>query len=142
MVPVVTGVDITDADMIMFRQMAESMMADRCVIRRKIGQTIDDDGAVVTEYSIVYEGKCKVQSTETLDSTPDAGGHTFSIQRARLDVPVARTADDYKPQVGDVATIETAEFDPHLAGAALRVTGLLHKTRATAYRLAVTDEVA
>lgn len=134
---------ITAADMAEFRAMAESMMVDACTIRRKTGETIDEGGAVVPTHDTLYEGKCKVQSTESLDPrSPEVGGHSFTIQRLRVDVPVARSDEDYRPQVGDVAAIDAAAYDPHLVGQEFRVTGLLHKTMATAYRLAVTNEPA
>lgn len=133
---------ISSADMAEFRALAESNMVDSCTIRRKAGEETDDDGAVVPTYETVYEGKCKVQSTQTQESNPESVGHSSTIQRARVDLPVAKTVEDYKPQVGDLPLIDTATHDPHLAGTEFRVTALLHKTMATAYRLAVTDEVA
>lgn len=131
---------ITAADMAEFRAMTEGMMVDTCTITRIIGEPIDDDGAVTPERETAYEGKCKVQSLDPQEATPEAGGHTFTIQRMRVDVPVAKTVEDYKPQIGDQVTITTSELDPHLVGTKYRVAALLHKTRATAYRLAVTNE--
>lgn len=133
---------ITATDMAEFREMAEGVMFDTCTITRVTGTETDDDGAIIPTRVTVYEGKCKIQSTVPQESNPEAGGHTFTTDRLRLDLPVARTADDYKPQIGDLATITAAMFDPHLIGAELRVVALLHKSMATAYRLATTNEEA
>jgi hypothetical protein len=122
------------------RRAAERRMKDTCTIRRVTGSSTDDDGVVTPTLDVVYVGKCKVQVDEGQEANPEAGGHTFTIQRLRVDLPVARTVEDYKPLIGDIPTIDTAHADPHLAGQEYRVVKLLHKTEATAYRLAVTNE--
>lgn len=122
------------------RAQAESMMRDTCRITR--GTTVDTDpdtGAVTESPNVVYEGRCKVQTWEGYESTQEAGTASLTSQRYQVHIPVAKTADDYKPKRGDDVEILAAELDPHLAGETFNVAALLHKTLATAYRLGVTE---
>lgn len=114
---------------------AESLMRDTCTVTREDPDAPVDEVTGVRPRVEVYAGRCKVQGLDPQEQTPEAGGHDYTVQRYRVDVPVAA----YTPAVGDVATIDTAELDPNLAGRSYRVVALLHKTYATAYRLAVTD---
>lgn len=121
------------------RVAAESIMADACTITRVTGEP----GPVDTETGLptpapttqVYAGKCRVQTYEPQESTPDSGGHTYSVQRYAVHVPVGTNA-----AVDDIVTITTSAMDPDLVGRHYIVTALLHKTFATAQRLAV-DEI-
>lgn len=110
-------------------------MVDSCTIGRG-----DDDGdldPVTGQIPVVevYAGRCKVQTFEAYEQTPEAGEFDFTVQRYYVHVPVG----EYAPAVGDVVTIVSARLDPHLAGRKFRVVALLHKSLATAYRLAVTN---
>lgn len=116
------------------RRMAESLMLDTCTITREQGTP--DEVTGVRPTVTVYSGRCKVQTYEAQERESEAGGATFTIQRYRVDVPVG----SFAPAVGDVVTITAAALDPNLTGP-FRVVALLHKTAATAYRLAV-EEVA
>jgi hypothetical protein len=123
------------------RAAAESLMVDGCTIDR-IGPVITDrvTGAVTASRNRLYDGKCKIQtssSSSNQESRPESGGHDFTVQRYRVDVPV----EGYDPQVGDVVTIMSAALDMFLVGREFRVVSLLHKSYATAYRLSITDEV-
>ncbi len=127
---------------------AESLMVDACTISRVSG--VPDEVTGEQTWVVLYpnpawpadhpwkSGKCKVQALDPQESTPDAGGHAFTVQRYRVDVPVG----SYKPEVGDVATITASVEDPYLVAREFHVVALLHKSLATAYRLAVTDQVA
>ena len=121
------------------RRMAESLMADTCTIRRidPSNPTTTVGGIVTPNYlpTPVYVGRCKIQTLGTQDRQPEAGGHTFTEQDYRLDVPITAT---YAPKVGDFVTIDTSLLDPNLDGRTANVKALLHKTYATAYRLGVT----
>ena len=122
------------------RDAARALMVDTCQVVRPGEQVTDRrSGAVyATEGETVYEGACKVQSFQPFEANPEAGAHTYTVQRYYLHLPVGA----YTPQVGDVATITGSVMDPRLVGRTLRVVALLHKSLATAYRLAVTDEAA
>lgn len=120
---------------------AESLMLDDCTITRVDATapfTTDANGVDHPTLVTVYSGKCKVQTLQAQETTPEVGGRLFTVQRARLDVPVG----GYAPQVGDVATLTSGTFDEYLFNRKLRVVALLHKSMATAYRLGVTDEAA
>lgn len=124
----------------MGREAAAELMTSSCTIVRKGKPVTDGDGDVVTPETLVYgtvlkPGRCKVQTYEAQEATPEAGGATVTVQRYRLDVPVG----SYAPQIGDVATIRTETRDPQLVGRKFRVAALLHKSQATAYRLGVKE---
>jgi len=120
------------------RAEAESLMLDSCTIVRPGDPVTDPNTGVVTPGgSTVYTGKVKIQTYEAQESNPEAGGATFTVQRYALHIPVG----SYQPAVGDVASITTAALDPNMVGRSYRVTALLHKTLATAYRLGVEEEV-
>lgn len=116
------------------RRAAEAQMVDTCTVRPVTGETTDADGDVVPTYgAALYTGRCKVQALEGQER--DGAGGAITVQRYRVDVP----AGSFVPAVGHVVTITSATFDPNLVGRAYRVVALLHKTAATAYRLAVEE---
>jgi hypothetical protein len=121
------------------RRRAESLMPDTCTIQRVTGTSTDPVTGVDTPtYSDEYAGRCKVQTFEPFERTPESGGHTYTEQRYSVHIPVA----SYAPRVGDLVTITAAAYDENLTGRAYRIVALLHKSTPTAYRLAVTDQVA
>lgn len=121
-----------------FRAQAESLMVDTCTITRPGEPTTDPDtGEVVTPAPVVYAGRCKVQAGAVQERTDDVGQSVQTTQRYAVHVPVGA----YEPAVGDVVTITIATQDANLVGRRHRVTALLHKSLATAYRLAVDEEV-
>lgn len=121
------------------RAAAEALMVDACTIVRVAGEPgpMDPDTGLPTPAPTtqIYAGRCRVQTYEPQESTPDSGGHTYSVQRYAVHVPVGTNA-----AVDDIVTITAAAMDPDLAGRHYIVTALLHKTFATAHRLAV-DEI-
>lgn len=124
------------------RRAAERKMHDTCTIVRPGEESTDEDGDVTTPSTAVYgtvlePGKCNVATYEAQESNPEAGGATLTVQRYRFDVPVGSCV----PAIGDVATIQTAAADPNLPGRRYRVVALLHKSKATAYRLGVEEVV-
>jgi hypothetical protein len=118
------------------REVAESLMLDTCTIVR-LGELATDPETGVTTPSetTLYTGKAKVQGLDPQEMNPEAGGATLTVQRYRVDVPVG----SYRPAVGDVVEIGTARLDPNLIGRRYRVVALLHKSYATAYRMAVEE---
>lgn len=121
------------------RAAAAALMLDACQITHPGEQVTDRrTGAVyAVPDALVYTGRCKVQSYQPFEQNPEAGAHTYTVQRYTVHVPVA----SYVPHIGDVVTITAAALDPALVGRTYRVVALLHKSLATAYRLAITDEV-
>lgn len=120
------------------RRAAELGMVDACAIRAPstFGVMDPDTGLrVETPGVTVYTGKCKVQTYEAHESTPESGDHVYSVQRASLHLPA--TVDI---PVGHLATITASVLDPNLVGRVFRVSAVLHKSMATANRLQV-DEV-
>lgn len=131
-----------------FRAQAESLMKDTVVVSHP-GAPVTDPvtGDVTVPLTDVYVGRCKVQQTVAQSSTPTAGGHVFTVQSARLDIPVGVTGVD----VGDVAVasfLDTATYPdgsfpgPNVYPAAVRevtfrVVELFEKSYATAQRLRV-----
>ena len=130
------------------RRHAESLMKDVVVISRPgVPVTDPDTGEVTTSLTDVYAGPCKVQQTISQSGNPEAGEHRFTVQQARLDIPVAVVG----VRVGDVAVasfLDTATYpDGSFPGDSVypaavrevtfRVVELFEKSYATAQRLRV-----
>ena len=117
------------------RRRAESLMVDTCTVQPVTG--VDDATGDPTLGTAVYTGKCKVQTTQAQEANPEAGGATYTVQRYAVHVPVGA----FVPAVGHVVTITAAALDAGLVSRKYRVVALLHKSLATAYRLAVESVV-
>lgn len=120
------------------RRMAERLMLDTVTVSRPDVSVAPDPLTGQPVLTAIYAGVGKVQTYEAQESTPESGGHVFTQQRYRVDIPVGSCS----PAVGDVVSITTATLDANLAGRKYRVVALLHKTAATAYRLGVEEVVA
>lgn len=106
------------------RRRALALMTDTCTITRT---TITrQNGRDVAVEQVVYEGRCKVQTYEAYESNPLSGGHTYTVQRYRLDIPLG--AGPIEP--GDVAKVNTYRRS-------FRIAGGLDKTHQSAQRLPV-----
>ena len=103
---------------------AESLMTDTCVIEA-VETGSDDDGFTTTTTTAVYSGKCRVQTFEPHERTPEVGGGTQTWQRYHLHVPVSVTG------------VEVGHMVTHADGRMFRVAGLHNKTLQTAQRLLV-----
>ena len=103
-------------------------MLDSCTVTRKAAEAVVDpvSGRESWPDVEVYRGRCKVQTYEAYESTPESGGHSYTVQRYRIDLPV--TAGPVT--TGDVITV-TAYRQP------FRVMGEMDKTHLTAQRVAV-----
>jgi hypothetical protein len=119
------------------RRMAESLMVDRWVVYKLDMDDVDPlTGEAVR--TVVYEGKAKLTSYEGYEQTPEVIGHTSTVQRMSLHLPVG----PYRPQVGHVAVC-VESLDPNLIGTQYRMTqDAPFKTFATAYRVFVDFEAA
>ena len=126
------------------RREAERLMTDTCVIRRPTGAiSVDPDTGVATpEYTLVYEGKCKVQTaggiaSQVVSASGDATNVGGNVPVWSLYLHLPMLAADCRP--GDLAQI-TASVDPALVGRRLRLVNLQsEKTHATARRWNVSE---
>jgi hypothetical protein len=144
-------VSIADAAQLalsMGREAAVELMGDECTIVRLGEPSTDPDSVGEPPPSAqLYpdpewpedhpwkHGPCKVQGLDPQELNPEVGGAILTVQRYRVDIPVG----GYAPAVGDVVALGVARFDPNLTGRKYRVVALLHKSYATAYRLAVEE---
>lgn len=119
------------------RRMAESLMVDRWVVYKLDMDDVDPlTGEAVR--AIVYEGKGKLQSWEGYEQNTESVGHTSTIQRLSLHLPVT----SYRPQVGHVAVCVDS-LDPNLIGTEYRISqDAPFKTFSTAYRVFVDFKAA
>ena len=110
-------------------------MLDACTITRPGEPVTDPDTGVVTNGSTpVYAGKCKVQSKDSATSSPEAGGHSFTVVSRQVHIP-AGSAD---VRDGDVVTITGAHLS-QLIGKVYRVDGFTPDSYDTAFRLPVKE---
>lgn len=126
------------------RARAELLMTDECVIRRSTGTiSVDPDTGVATpEYTLVYEGKCKLQTaggiaSQVVSASGDATNVGGNVPVWSLYLHLPMSAVDCRP--GDLAQI-TSSVDPALVGRRLRLVNLQsEKTHATARRWNVSE---
>lgn len=119
------------------RRLAESLMVDEWAVYRLDKDQADPLTGEALR-TLVYEGKGKLQSYEGYEQNSEVVGHTATVQRLSLHLPVA----SYRPQVGHVAVC-VSSLDPNLAGTQYRMTqDAPFKTFATAYRVFVDFEAA
>lgn len=123
----------------MFREFAEGRMTETWNVYR-----LDDDADDVDPLTgearrvLVYSGPARLQSFEGYEQTPETIGHTSTVQRMSLHVPVG----DYRPQVGHIAVCVESK-DPNLIGTEYRMTqDAPFKSVATAYRVFVDFKAA
>lgn len=119
------------------RRLAESLMVDRWEIYRLDADDVDPLTGEALRV-LVYEGKGKLQSWEGYEQNTESVGHTSTIQRLSLHLPVT----DYRPQVGHVAVCVDS-LDPNLIGTEYRISqDAPFKTFSTAYRVFVDFKAA
>ncbi|MGP9528584.1 DUF6093 family protein [Glutamicibacter sp. AOP5-A2-18] len=112
------------------REAAESLMLDTGLVERSLGLVTDPVTAVVSEvWETVYTGKCKLQGRQAQASTPDAGGHAFTVEQLMVHLPVSAQS-----LPGDRVTVLSSVMDPDLVGLKLRLTELGRGTYRTADR--------
>lgn len=112
------------------RLAAEALMIDSCVVERSTGEVTDPVTGVVSEgWETVYSGVCKVQGRQAQASTPDAGGHAFTVEQLMVHLPVSAQS-----LPGDRVTVLSSAMDPGLVGLKLRLTELARGTYRTADR--------
>lgn len=122
------------------RRMAESLMVDRWRIYfLDTGDDANVDPLTGEPMRYLrYEGKGKLQSWEGYEQNTESVGHSATIQRLSLHLPVT----EYRPQVGHVAVCVDS-LDPNLIGTEYRISqDAPFKTFSTAYRVFVDFKAA
>lgn len=122
------------------RAHAESLMVDACTITTPdpAGEPVWDDETGTwgdPPPLTVYSGKCRVQTTMTGETNPDAGDREWTVQSLSVSVPMSATGF----AIGDTVTVTASEFDPDLVGRVFTITALAHKTHMTARRMRVEE---
>ena len=121
----------------MLRGFAEERMTDKWNVYRLDDSTVDPFTGE-SERVLVYSGPARLQSFEGYEQTPEVIGHTATVQRMSLHLPVG----SYRPQVGHVAVC-VESTDPQLVGTEYRMTqDAPFKSVATAYRVFVDFKAA
>ena len=119
------------------RRMAERLMVDSWVVYKLDMNDVDPLTGEAVRVT-VYEGKGKLQSWEGYEQNTESVGHTSTIQRLSLHLPVT----SYRPQVGHVAVCIDS-LDPSLIGTEYRISqDAPFKTFSTAYRVFVDFKAA
>ena len=119
------------------RRAAEALMIDTCRITRRTGELVTDPetGEVTNSTETVYEGPCKVQSSNSSTASPEAGGAVFTVVSRQVHIPVnaAQVRD------GDEVTITASALNSFTVGKVYRVEGFTPDTFDTAFRLPVKE---
>ena len=98
------------------RRMAETLMVDTWAVYKLDKEQVDPLTGEALRV-LVYEGKGKLQSYEGYEQNPESIGHTATVQRMSLHLPIGT----YRPQVGHVAVC-VSSLDPNLNGTEYRMT--------------------
>lgn len=117
------------------RRAAVAKMIDECRVTRKAG--VADEITGVTPTTVVYEGRALSQTYEAWEQTPEAGGHSYTVQRYSVHFPW----DGFVPQVDDVVEWTDCPLSPERVGTRERITSPFDKTFHTALRVP-TDRLA
>jgi hypothetical protein len=118
------------------REQAESMMLDACTVHRPGTPTTDPTtGAVTASLTLIYTGKCKVQSKDSSVASPAAGGHEFTVVSRQVHIP-ANAAD---VRNDDVVTITASASNTFGVGRKYRVEGFTPDSSETAARIPVKE---
>lgn len=120
------------------RAEAEAIMTAQCVVRRPIGEPVNNpDFTVSRSYEVVYNGKAKPTTYEGHETTVVAGESSHVVQRSTVHFPVGA----FSPIPGDIVTI-TYSRDALLIGRSFRVVQQYPvKEHATAYRVFVDENI-
>ena len=120
------------------RRAAERLMVDQCTIRRKTGETTDDDGNITPTYDPVYSGKCRLQQPTATAQEEDSGEASLLMVRFELQLPMSVAG----VQADDEVRMTASVYDPDLPGRDFVVRGLSHKTHAVMRRLQVEERTS
>lgn len=124
------------AEVAMFQQMAEDMMADTLTITRASGEPVTDPETFEVTYPSeqVYAGKGRVQSRDTDAEAVTQGAQDFTLGDSIVQVPVTVPL-----AVDDEVTVDASLTDPLMVGRVFRVVVIPRKTHATMVRAGVEE---
>ncbi|MGC5033075.1 DUF6093 family protein [Micromonospora sp. DT229] len=121
------------------RAMAEALMVDECVVRRRTGAVTDPDTAVVTpEYTVVYVGKCRIQQPTSAAREESPGQAVLLMLRFELQVPISAVGI----AADDEVLLTASQFDPDLVDREFVVRGLSHKTHPVMRRVEIEERTS
>lgn len=115
-------------------------MVDDCVIEVGVGAGTQNEttGRVVQVWTQAYTGPCRVQAPQAQPQQADVADRAATTQSLTVSIPVSATGIP----VGARVRITAAALDAELVDRVFRVTGVHHKTHATARRLQVEEVTA
>jgi len=122
------------------RRAALKGMTDTWLVYRVGLEWSDAAGADVETTTTVYVGPGKLQSYESYEQTPNAGGHEYTVMRPHLHLPLGVEAADVAPK--DVAVCTASVADAAMVGVELTIEGRQLKTYMTARRFPVSEVIA
>lgn len=111
------------------REQAEGLMFETGVASRPGESFTNEDGVVVTPSSVVYEGKCKLQTTVAQAANPVSVGHRFTVENLQLHFPVGAPV-----QTGDSVRLTASQLDDSNVGSVFRLVELARGSQRTAAR--------
>ncbi|WP_229401919.1 DUF6093 family protein [Micromonospora okii] len=125
------------------RRAAEQLMVDRCVIRRRTGESTDDDGTITPTWETVYPlpggvGRCRLRQPTALPRTDDDGQGVLLMLRRELQLPASAVG----VRADDTVTVTASRHDPDAVGRSFVVRGLHHASQATMRRLQVEERTS
>ena len=119
------------------RRAAVKGMTDTWTVYRVGLEWSDAAGANVAVTTTVYDGPGKLQTFESYEQTPNAGGHEYTVMRPTLHLPLGAEAADVT--VLDIAVCTASVADVAMVGVKVKVEGRQLKTYMTARRFPVTE---
>lgn len=108
-------------------------MVDACTITHSSGAVAQNEttGQVARAQATVYSGPCRVQTPQAQPRTADVVDRAATLQELTVSIPVGTG----QVRVGAIVTMTACTLDTELVGRTFVVTGVHHKTHATAQRL-------
>jgi hypothetical protein len=124
--------------MLQGRARAEALMQDTCVIRRRSGETTDENtGEVTPTYTQLYNGRCRVQQ-RVANASPAEAGEAYALMLAlEVQLPMSVTGLRTEDEI-----VITESLDPDLVDRVFVIRALAHKTHATARRVGVVERTS
>lgn len=119
------------------REAARRQMIDLCQVSREDPDAPIDELTGERARVVVYAGPAKSQTYEAWEREPEAGGHSYTVQRYSIHFPW----DSFTPEVGDVVEWTSCPLSPPRVGTQERITAPFDKTFHTAVRVS-TDRIA
>jgi len=118
------------------RAQAEALMFDACKIGTETmtGARDETTGKRVTQFDVVYEGRCRIKAGTTGATEVAAAGQELTEQASLLKLPVA-TSGGVRTDM--VVIITACPTDPALVGTRARIKGEHLAAGATSRRLPI-----